>query len=226
MYKSKPLTNLQNPITVMMVITGDALGQEYKKRVINMRNHTRKLTETALMLAVATVLSMIQFPGPWAQGGAVTLCSMLPICIISFRYGVKWGLVTGCTYGILQLFLGMSVLRGVSLSTVLFSILLDYLLAFGVLGLTGIFRRTIKDPSGAFVCGSTMAITLRFACHFISGIFVWDTILDKTGINWAGIVYSLAYNGSYMLPELIITVAAGAVFCRIFDFLKPNPIRK
>ena len=191
-----------------------------------MKNNTRKLTETALMLAVATVLSMIQFPGPWVQGGAITLCSMLPICIISFRYGVKWGLVTGVTYGILQLLIGMNVLRGVSLATVILSILLDYLLAFGVLGFAGLFRKTIKNPSIAFVSGTSIAIALRFLCHFISGIFVWDTILSETGINWAGILYSFYYNISYMLPELIITVVVGAIFCRVFDFSKPNPIRK
>ena len=55
---------------------------------------------------------------------------------------------------------------------------------------------------------------------------MWDTILADTGLNWAGILYSFNYNGSYMLPELVITLVAGAILCRVFDFSKPNPIRR
>ncbi len=191
-----------------------------------MNNKTRKLTETALLIALATVLSLIQFPGPWVNGGSITLCSMLPICIIGYRYGVRWGLLSGFIYGILQLLLGVSVLKGVSLATVIFAVIFDYLLAFAVLGFSGLFRNTIKNSSVAFMAGSAIGIFLRFVCHFISGAFVWASILDATGLNWAGILYSLEYNGSYMGPELVITLVAGAVFCRIFDFTKPNPIRR
>ncbi len=191
-----------------------------------MNNKTRKLTETALLIALATVLSLIQFPGPWINGGSITLCSMLPICIIGYRYGVRWGLLSGFIYGLLQLLLGVSVLKGVSLSTVIFAVIFDYLLAFAVLGFSGLFRNTIKNSSVAFMAGSAIGIVLRFVCHFISGAFVWVSILNETGLNWAGILYSLEYNGSYMGPELVITLVAGAVFCRIFDFTKPNPIRR
>lgn len=191
-----------------------------------MNNKTRKLTETALFIALATVLSLIQFPGPWVNGGSITLCSMLPICIIGYRYGVRWGLLSGFIYGLLQLLLGVSVLKGVSLATVIFAVIFDYLLAFAVLGLSGLFRNTIKNSSVAFMAGSAIGIFLRFVCHFISGAFVWASILNETGLNWAGILYSLEYNGSYMGPELIITLVAGAIFCRIFDFTKPNPIRR
>lgn len=175
---------------------------------------------------MATVLSLIQFPGPWVNGGSITLCSMLPICIIGYRYGVRWGLLSGFVHGLLQLLLGMNALKGVSLETLVLSVILDYLLAFAVLGFSGLFRNKIKNSSVAFAAGSAIGIFLRFVCHFISGAFVWDTILGDTGLNWAGILYSLNYNGSYMGPELIITLVAGVIFCRIFDFTKPNPIRR
>ena len=110
--------------------------------------------------------------------------------------------------------------------TLVLSVILDYLLAFAVLGFSGLFRNKIKNASLAFAAGSTVGIVLRFVCHFISGAFVWDTILADTGLNWAGILYSLNYNGSYMGPELVITLAAGVIFCRVFDFTKPNPIRR
>lgn len=191
-----------------------------------MNNKTRKLTETALLIAMATVLSLIQFPGPWVNGGSITLCSMLPICIIGYRYGVRWGILGGFVHGLLQLLLGVNGLKGISLETLVLSVILDYLLAFAVLGLSGLFRNTIKNPSVAFMAGSAIGIFLRFVCHFISGAFVWVSILNETGLNWAGILYSLEYNGSYMGPELVITLVAGAVFCRVFDFTKPNPIRR
>lgn len=191
-----------------------------------MNNKTRKLTETALLIAMATVLSLIQFPGPWVNGGSITLCSMLPICIIGYRYGVRWGILGGFVHGLLQLLLGVNALKGISLDTLVLSVILDYLLAFAVLGLSGLFRNTIKNPSVAFMAGSAIGIFLRFVCHFISGAFVWVSILNETGLNWAGILYSLEYNGSYMGPELVITLVAGAVFCRVFDFTKPNPIRR
>lgn len=191
-----------------------------------MNNKTRKLTETALLIAMATVLSLIQFPGPWVNGGSITLCSMLPICIIGYRYGVRWGILGGFVHGLLQLLLGVNALKGISLDTLVLSVILDYLLAFAVLGLSGLFRNTIKNPSVAFMAGSAIGIFLRFVCHFISGAFVWVSILNETGLNWAGILYSLEYNGSYMGPELVITLAAGVIFCRVFDFTKPNPIRR
>ncbi len=191
-----------------------------------MNDKTRKLTETALLIALGTILSLIQFPGPWVNGGSITLCSMLPICIIGYRYGVRWGILGGVVYGLLQLLLGVNALRGISLATVALSVLLDYLLAFGVLGFSGLFRRKIQNQSAAFMAGAGIAIVLRFLCHFISGAFVWDTILADTGLNWAGILYSFNYNGSYMLPELVITLVAGAILCRVFDFSKPNPIRR
>lgn len=191
-----------------------------------MNNKTRKLTETALLIAMATVLSLIQFPGPWVNGGSITLCSMLPICIIGYRYGVRWGILGGFVHGLLQLLLGVNALKGISLETLVLSVILDYLLAFAVLGLSGLFRNTIKNPSVAFMAGSAIGIFLRFVCHFISGAFVWVSILNETGLNWAGILYSLNYNGSYMGPELVITLAAGVIFCRVFDFTKPNPIRR
>ena len=191
-----------------------------------MNNKTRKLTETALLIAMATVLSLIQFPGPWVNGGSITLCSMLPICIIGYRYGVRWGILGGFVHGLLQLLLGVNALKGISLETLVLSVILDYLLAFAVLGLSGLFRNTIINPSVAFMAGSAIGIFLRFVCHFISGAFVWVSILNETGLNWAGILYSLEYNGSYMGPELVITLVAGAVFCRVFDFTKPNPIRR
>ncbi len=183
---------------------------------------THKLAECALLIAIATVLNFIQFPGPWINGGSITLCSMVPICVIGYRHGVKWGLISGFTYGIIQMIFGMNGLKGITLATFIAAIILDYFLAFSVLGLSGIFRKTIKNQTTALIAGTSFAVFLRFLCHFISGFLVWDSLINSTGISWSGIIYSLEYNGSYMLPELIITVVAITLLCKIFNFSSVN----
>lgn len=183
---------------------------------------THKMAECALLIAAATVLSFIKFPGPWVNGGSITLCSMVPICIIGYRHGAKWGLISGFIYGILQMMFETSALKGITFATFIAAVFLDYIFAFSVLGLSGIFRRTIKNQTVSFVAGSSFAVFLRFICHFISGFLVWDSMINATGISWAGIVFSLQYNLSYMLPELIITAAVGAMLCKVFDFNSIN----
>ena len=73
-----------------------------------MGKSTRRLVESAVMIAIGTVLSMFPFSAPWAFGGGVTICSMLPLVIIAHRYGTKWGLFTAFVYSVLQLILGVS----------------------------------------------------------------------------------------------------------------------
>lgn len=189
---------------------------------MNTMTRTRKLVEAALMVAIATVLSLIQFPGPWVNGGSITLCSMLPICIIAYRHGPKWGLLSGLVYGILQMFLGINGLKGITLGTFIAAVVLDYLLAFTVLGLAGIFRRVIRNQTAALAAGTAFVCVLRFFCHFLSGFLVWDSLVAAGSVNWTGIVYSLSYNGSYMLPELIITTAAAAILSKLIHLDSPN----
>lgn len=107
------------------------------------RDALRRLVESGLMLAIAFVLSFIKlFEMP--NSGSITLLSMLPVIIIAYRFGIKWGLFTAGTYGLLQLLAGTNGLKALSISGLISVILLDYLVAFGVLGLAGAFRRVIK----------------------------------------------------------------------------------
>ncbi len=179
-----------------------------------MENPIRRLTESALMLALATLLSLITiFPMPF--GGSVTPLSMLPVFLIAFRYGALWGVGVGFTYGLIEMLLGLnnlsyatSALAGVCI------VLFDYLVAFAVLGLGGLFRKRLKHRSLEFALGVTLGCVLRFLCHFLTGVTVWAGYADGQ-IVW---IYSLLYNGSYMLPEMILTVVVGVILCSIFDF--------
>ncbi len=182
------------------------------------------IAESAIMLALATALSLITF-FTLPAGGSVTPFSMLPILIIAYRYGVKWGLGVGVIYGLIQMVLGMSALSyATNAWAVICIILFDYAVAFGVLGLGGIFRN-FKNQAVGFSLGVILACVLRFLCHFLTGITVWA---DYAEGMWGVVIYSLTYNGSYMLPELVITTAVGAILMSFLDFKdeKLRPLRK
>jgi thiamine transporter len=165
----------------------------------------RRLTESAIMLAIATVLSLLQIAGPWALGGSITFCSMLPVVLLANRYGTRWGLLSAFAFSLLQLVTGLkNVQYAPDALTAVAIILLDYVLAFTVLGLSAIFSKTIRDRRTAVVVGIAFTFTLRFLCHFVSGVLVWEALWPNA-LGWAPVVWSLAYNGSYMLPEMLIT---------------------
>ncbi len=173
---------------------------------------TKVLVEGAAMVALSTVLSFIPiFKLPW--GGSVTLLSMLPMVLFSIRRGVRAALPASLTYALIQLFQGIARdgLLGWGLTPGLLTgcIFLDYLLPFTLLGLAGLFR---KKKLPGWVGGITLVITLRFLSHVLSGI----VIFHSAGMLWESfstdnsVLYSILYNGCYMLPELIFTLA-GAV---------------
>ncbi|MCD7722715.1 MAG: energy-coupled thiamine transporter ThiT [Clostridiales bacterium] len=186
---------------------------------------TRRLTETAIMIALATCLSYVTlFSAP--MGGSITLFSQVPIIIIGYRYGVKWGAATGVVYGILQMLLqglgNFAYVKGFLAYLVL--IFADYVIAFAVLGIGGaIFRKTISNQTAALALGGVMASLLRFICHFISGVTIWGEYADGWQSVW---VYSLGYNGFYMLFEGIISVVGLVALSLVFDFNKPDLIKR
>lgn len=178
--------------------------------------NTKILVEGAAMVALATVLSFIRvFKLPW--GGSITLLSMLPIALFSIKRGVKSGLIVSFLFSLIQLFQGiMDGLFGWGLSPVMLiaCILLDYVIAFTVLGLAGVFR---KKGLVGWISGISLAIGLRFLTHFLSGVVIWQSF----GELWEGfstensVVYSLLYNGCYMLPELIFTLIAAVALLKV-----------
>lgn len=149
---------------------------------------TRVLAEIAIMVALATVLSFIKifnFP----QGGSITLGSMIPILLVALRRGPKIGIFTGACYGLVQL-----IVDGYIGMFHPLSLLLDYPIAFGALGLAGLFP---KQP----LIGVYLGITGRFVAHVISG-YVFFYMYAPPGMN--PLVYSIVYNMAYILPEMAI----------------------
>lgn len=191
----------------------------------NINSKTRIMTESAVMIALATVLSYIRvFELP--MGGTITAFSQVPIVIIGYRHGWKWGAFTGVVYGLLQMILqGLGNFAYVSgIPAYLVLIFMDYVLAFGSLGLGGaFFRNGISNQSLGIGLGAAAASIMRFVCHFISGVTIWGDYAD----GWSGVwVYSLTYNGSYMLAECIVTVIGTAALALVVDFKSADLRRK
>lgn len=188
-------------------------------------NTTRKLTETAIMLALAVLLSYVTvFQAP--MGGSITAFSQVPIVIIGYRYGFKWGAGTGVIYGVLEMLLqglgNFAYVKGFAAYLIL--ILADYVVAFACLGIGGaLFRKVIKNQTLALALGGAVASLLRFICHFISGVTIWGEYADGWKSVWA---YSFGYNGYYMLFEGILTVIGVVVLSLVLDFNSTNLIRK
>lgn len=174
----------------------------------------RRLVESALMLALSTLLAefaIIKFP----FGGSVTIFSQVPMVFISYRYGIKWGAFTGLCMGIIQMLFGMGNFAYVSgIVAYLILIFADYIIAFGALGFGGMFKNKIKNPVVAIALGGGVVSVIRFLCHFISGVTIWGDYAEGAQAVWE---YSFTYNAGYMLPELIITVVGCVVLASIFD---------
>lgn len=161
----------------------------------------QKLTLSAVMIALSTVLSLVTiFHMP--LGGSVTLFSMLPVCLLSIMYGCRWGFLCAFAYSLTQLALGIGEVAGWGLTpaALIGCILFDYLLAFTALGFAGIFR---KRGVPGYIAGIALAVFLRLVSHFISGTIFFASWAPE---EWNPVLYSLAYNGAYMLPEFAFTV--------------------
>ena len=174
------------------------------------RPDLRSMIECAIMVALATVLSMIKlYEAP--LGGSVTLLSMLPVSVLSIRLGLKWGLTGGFLYAMIQMFLdrGKVISWGLTPAALIGCIIFDYLLAFTVIGLAGAFRGFGRI---GMVCGIAMGLFARFCSHLVSGTLIFDVWMPE---GWGNpFIYSVAYNGAYMLPELVFTVIAAMILTK------------
>ncbi len=197
-----------------------------------MTSKTRRLTESAMLLAVAIVLELVSktFIPEMAFGGQLTVVSMLPVVLISYRHGMKWGFLAAFAYALIETVIGMGTVSAAFLpgsdnylgTKAILMILLDYLVAYTALGLGGIFRSRIKNSNVALMSGSLVALGCRYLAHTVSGFILYaswaEWFFTQEGFPaWGAqlvqslhptvlaLVYSLAYNGMYMIPEMIFT---------------------
>lgn len=209
---------------------------EFLMNVNSQKKSIYKITVCAVMIALGTVLSMYKV---WEMplGGSITPLSMLPNVFISVMYGIPWGLVAALISSFIQLFLSLGEVLswGLTPASLVGTLALDYVLAYTVIGFAGIWRKNgylglcigkalvkilhrqinlekiwHKDGCMGVCIGTAFAVILRFICHYISGVIIFDIWCP-----WANVwVYSLCYNGAYMLPELVLTVIGTVLLFR------------
>lgn len=175
---------------------------------------TQRLVVTAIFLALATVLSFIkvlQMP----LGGSVTLLSMLPLVLLSLKYGVKWGAISAFGYALIQFAIDLPKIMswGLTPQSFIGSIIFDYLIAFTVIGFAGMFKK--KGTLGVCI-GVGLTLAARYLCHVISGSFIFDIWCPD---GWNVYLYAFCYNGLFMLPELVFTLIGSVVVLKV-PFLK------
>lgn len=156
---------------------------------------TKRLVTSAMLIAVATVLSFVKlFELPF--GGTVTVASMVPIVIISYLYGTKHALFSAFVFSIIQLISGMGTVSAfflpgdsqMALGSALLICFLDYILAYTVLGFAGIFKGKLKNEIAEIMLGSIAACLLRSLVHIVSGAVFFGSwaqwfFADATGLS-------------------------------------------
>ena len=158
---------------------------------------TKHLVFSAVAMALAMITSFLKlFEAP--MGGSVTLFSMLFICCIGYWYGLRTGIMTGVAYGLLQLISDPYIISLPQMIT-------DYILAFGALGLSGIFC----NKKNGLVKGYIVGVLGRYLFAFLSGLIFFGMYAEGSGMSAP--VYSLAYNGSYLGCEAAITLIVLAI---------------
>ncbi len=175
-------------------------------------SRTAILTEAAIMIAMAFVLSLIPvFELPW--GGTVTMVSTLPILVFSLRHKASWGIAVAGVYSLTQLLHGFgNVLYAKTYWAMVLCALLDYILGYTVLGLTGTIARQFKNRTLGIITGVTGTGVLRLGCSFLSGIIVWSEWAPEGTPVW---VYSITYNASWLLPDLVLALVAVLLLSKV-----------
>lgn len=176
---------------------------------------SKQITLSAMMIATSTILSLIKvFAMP--LGGSVTLMSMLPLCMISIVYGVGFSIIPCILYGVLQIAFSGAFGWGLTPAMLIGTLLFDYILAYAAMSLAGIFR---KKGAWGIALGIIIACFVRFACHVLSGVVIFTMLeqfsaFGKTFQN-RPILYSVCYNGLFMLPETLFTCIGAILITRL-----------
>ena len=184
--KESYTTLLANPLSILTVVGGILLLLaiiKFKKIKLD----AKLMARIGIALALATILNMIKIYSLPNGGGSISLGSMIPLLLIAFMYGPEIGLLTGFLFGIISLIINPYIIHPIQ-------VLFDYPLPFMAIGFAGYFKNNMP-------LGTTIGMTLRFVCHFISGYAFFGEFAPE---GWSPAVYSLAVNGVAVGGELII----------------------
>jgi thiamine transporter len=161
-------------------------------------SQTRILAEIIVFAALSAVLYAFR-PFSMPYGGSVTLGSMVPVMWLSMRRGVRAGLIAGAIFGILALPIDIILLPYSPIATPLQAIL-EYPVAFAVLGFAGIFH---KKTVAFAIAGVAISVSIKFLIHYFVGVFIWYYVYEFPAFGQY--LYPAIYNGLFMIPEFIIS---------------------
>ena len=187
------------------------------------------LVEIAIFAALGFVLDFVAFKMP--QGGSVSLV-MVPIVLMAFRRGAVAGVITGLLVGLLQIVSGLISVAPLSFSFVVMQVILDYLIAYGLVGLAGLLRSQYlnyahqQNIRGKMILTIVTAVfigsSLRFITHTITGVFFFGMYVPE---NQNVYMYSIIYNATYMIPVFLLTaVVCSLLFITAQRLLVPNKV--
>ena len=192
-----------------------------------MRNESKTrllaMVEGALMVALTVVLDLLPLPS-WPQGGSITV-AMIPVIYYSYRRGAKWGLMAGLVHAAVQMLLGWYAPPAGTIGATILCVLLDYVLAFALLGGADIIARLFgqKLRLVGYAVGALTVTLIRFVCSFLSGVLLWGSYAPEDMNVW---IYSLTYNGSYMIPNAILTTVLIVLLCIAVDPTTLRPMKR
>ena len=155
------------------------------------------LAEIIVFAALSAALYIIR-PFSLPYGGSITLGSMVPVMWLSLRRGIRIGFIAGAIFGLLALFIDVMLLPYSPITNPV-QIVLEYPIAFGTLGLAGIFHKNSTAPA---IVGVGISMLVKFFLHFIAGIVFWVWTVPE---GWNPVAWSAVYNGSFLLVEFIVS---------------------
>ena len=192
---------------------------------MNRSFNTKRLTVSAVMLALATVLAAVCALIPFLNlpfGGGFTIASMLPIVLLSYMYGVKWGLFTAFTYSVIQILMDLSLGTGSSTLIALFTpssedymglvvaisvLFIDYFVAYTALGFGGLFRNRTENKTRALCLGVMVALGLRYLAHIVSGFIFYGA--------WAE--WFFTQDGFYAIGSWFVEHLSGSALALVYS---------
>ena len=199
----------------------------------NQNKMVLRLTESGILLAIGILLdTFLKFDATWLYGDSITACSMLPLVIIAYKYGVAWGSLSGVVHGLITMMISGGRAGGLAamiednggLKVFVWILLLDYILAFAAIGLAAFAPRFTKTVPSSLMLGAVFGLAGRYLFHVLSGFLLFGSYAEwffGEAVSWGGwflenlhgqvlyLVYSLIYNGLYMIPEIVITAVGG-----------------
>jgi thiamine transporter len=195
-----------DPLNLNQIILAEGKNDMHKTNTIF---QTKILAEIIVFSALSAVLYTIR-PFTLPYGGSITLGSMVPTMWLSLRRSVRVGVIAGAVFGVLALFIDVLLLGASAVMATPVQAIIEYPVAFGLIGLTGMFHtKTVRLA----IAGAALSVFLRFLVHYFVGVFIWYYVYAFPA-GYGQYIWPALYNGSFLSVEFIISATVLAILVR------------